>query len=199
VSLPYSSRRGPERSFCWPGGPGGSKSCGHAKPDGPSREQRGRTRAVKSRAARVTRRRQPGFTRGLAVAGRQLSPRPSDASPTARRLPRSAAPVTGRCGARRIQLPRPPAPRPGRHPRAECAGSREGVTATGPEHRALSGPGPKRARRTSARRPGVPAIGEQERTSWHGRACPACRVQCELWKSQIFQAGSSGSTQQLCS
>ena len=31
------------------------------------------------RSARVARRRRPGFTRGLAVAGRQLSPRPSDA------------------------------------------------------------------------------------------------------------------------
>jgi hypothetical protein len=44
----------------------------------------------------VTRRKRLGFTRGLAVAGRQLSPRPSDASPTARRLPRLASPVTGR-------------------------------------------------------------------------------------------------------
>jgi hypothetical protein len=45
-----------------------------------------RARAVaRERAARVTRRRRPGFTRGFAVAGRQLSPRPSDASPTARR------------------------------------------------------------------------------------------------------------------
>jgi hypothetical protein len=51
---------------------------------------------LRRRAARVTRRRRPGFARGLAVAGRQLSPRPSDASPTARRLPRAAPPVTGR-------------------------------------------------------------------------------------------------------
>jgi hypothetical protein len=44
-----------------------------AGPDGPGREQRGRTRAVeRERAARVTRRRRPGFTRGLAVTGRQL-------------------------------------------------------------------------------------------------------------------------------
>ena len=37
-----------------------------------------------------------GSLGGLAVAGLQLSPRPSDASPTARRLPRTASPVTGR-------------------------------------------------------------------------------------------------------
>jgi hypothetical protein len=49
------------------------------------------------------RRKRLGFNLGLAVARRQLSPRPSDASPTARRLPRSVAPVTGRCGSRRIR------------------------------------------------------------------------------------------------
>jgi len=43
-------------------------------------------------AARVTRRGWPAFTRGLAVAGRQVLPRPSDASPTARRLTRTASP-----------------------------------------------------------------------------------------------------------
>ena len=41
-----------------------------AGPDGPGREQRGRTRAVEGeRAARVTRRRRPGSTLGLAVTG----------------------------------------------------------------------------------------------------------------------------------
>src|SRR6266566_4847761 len=68
-----------------------------AAPDGPGREQRERARAAeRERAARVTRRRRPRLTRGLAVARRQLPPRPSDASPTARRLPRTAPPVTGR-------------------------------------------------------------------------------------------------------
>jgi hypothetical protein len=94
------------------------------------------------RAARVTRRRRPGSPGGLAVAGRQLSPRPSDASPTARRLPRAATPVTDRCGPRRTPLPRPPAPRPGRQHRAGCADRREDVTITGPERRALSGSAP---------------------------------------------------------
>jgi hypothetical protein len=93
-----------------------------AGPDGPSREQRGRTQAVeRERAARVTRRRRPGFTQGSRRRGAAASPRPSDASPTARRLPRTAPPVTGR-------LRSPPYPaaatastttRP--YPRAECA------------------------------------------------------------------------------
>ena len=68
-----------------------------AGPDGHGREQPGRDAAVeRKRAASMTRRRRPGFTRGLAVAGRQLSPRPSDASPTARRAAAHGAPVTGR-------------------------------------------------------------------------------------------------------
>ena len=62
------------------------------------------------RAARVTRCRRPGFTRGLAVAGRQLSPRPSDASPTARRAAAHrapgdrppAVPAVSRCRARQL-------------------------------------------------------------------------------------------------
>jgi hypothetical protein len=53
-----------------------------AGPDGPSREQRGRTRAVeRERATRVTRRRRPGFTRGLAVGGRQLFAAPFGRKP----------------------------------------------------------------------------------------------------------------------
>jgi hypothetical protein len=71
------------------------------------------------------------------LCGVAASPRPSDASPTARRLPPHgipgdllpAVPAVSRC--------RPPAPRSGRHPRAESAGRREDVTATGPERRAL--------------------------------------------------------------
>jgi len=78
-----------------------------AEPDGPGREQRGWARTVEKRTTRVTRRRRPGFTHGLAVAGRQLSPRPSDASPSARRLPRGspadrppAVTAVSRCHAR---------------------------------------------------------------------------------------------------
>ena len=41
-----------------------------------------------------------------------------------RRLPRTASPVTDRRGPRRISLPRPPAPRPGRWRRVECADRR---------------------------------------------------------------------------
>jgi hypothetical protein len=76
------------------------------------------------------------------LRGGSFSPRPSDGSPTARRLPRTASPVTGRCGPRRIPLPRPAAPRPGRQRRAEHASRRENVTASGPERRALSGLAP---------------------------------------------------------
>jgi hypothetical protein len=53
--------------------------------------------------------------RGCRVA-RQLPPRPSDASPTAQRLPRTAPPVTGRLRSSPYPLPRPPASRPGRSP-----------------------------------------------------------------------------------
>jgi hypothetical protein len=69
-----------------------------AGPDGPSREQRGGRDASNrgERAARVIRRKRLGFNRGLPVAGRQLSPRPSDDSPRARQPPRTVAPVTGR-------------------------------------------------------------------------------------------------------
>jgi hypothetical protein len=66
----------------------------------------------------VTRRRRPGFTRGFAVAGRQLSPRPSDAGPTARRLPRTASSVIGR-----LQSPPYPAAAPASttaRPSASC-------------------------------------------------------------------------------
>jgi hypothetical protein len=58
----------------------------------------------------VTRRRRPGFTPGSRRCGRQLSPRPSDASPTARRLPRTAPPVTGR-----LRSPPYPAAAPRQH------------------------------------------------------------------------------------
>jgi hypothetical protein len=62
----------------------------------------------------VTRRRRPRFNLGNSpLQGGSFSPRPSGGSPTARRLPRPAPPVTGRRGPRRIPLPRPPAPRPG--------------------------------------------------------------------------------------
>ena len=68
-----------------------------AGPDGPDREQRGRGASSRGeRAARVARRRRPGFTRGLAVAGRQLSPRPSDASPFGAATAALGSPVTGR-------------------------------------------------------------------------------------------------------
>ena len=106
-------------------------------------------RAVeRERAARVTRRRRPGLTRGLAVAGR------ADFRRVLRTRvlrcgggPRTAPPVTGRlrvpsyprCRAR-------PAPRPGRHPRARRAESREDVTASRPERRALSGLAPPASR-----------------------------------------------------
>ena len=42
----------------------------------------------------------------------------------------------------------PAAPRPSRHARAEYAGSRENVTASGPERRALSGSGPSSVKGT---------------------------------------------------
>jgi len=64
------------------------------------------------------------------------------------RKPYSAAaaahggPVIDRCGPRRIPLPRPPAPRPGRWLRAGCAGSQAKITASGAERRALSGLAP---------------------------------------------------------
>jgi hypothetical protein len=94
----------------------------------------------------VTRCKRPGFTRGPAVAGRQLSPRPSDASPTARRLPRTGIPgdrppavpaVHPRCRARQHHGQ-------GRQRRTECTCRRENVTATGAgaERRALSGLAP---------------------------------------------------------
>jgi hypothetical protein len=79
----------------------------------------------------VTRRSGRGSTWGLAVAGRQLF-----AAPFGRKSYGAAAAahgtlVTGRCGPRRIPLPRSPAPRPGRHRCARYSGSREDVTAPG--------------------------------------------------------------------
>ena len=104
-----------------------------AGPDGPGREQPGRAQAVeKERAARVTRRRQLGFNLGSRRCGAAAFRRALWAEARqARRLPRTAPQVTGRCGPRRIPLPRPPAPRPGRRAHARCADSREDVTTTG--------------------------------------------------------------------
>jgi hypothetical protein len=85
-------------------------------------------------AARV----HPGSRRYGAAA----SPRPSDASPTARRLPRTAAPVTGR-----LRSPPYPAAAPASTTARPMTSRRvrrspENATATGPERRALSGLAP---------------------------------------------------------
>jgi hypothetical protein len=97
--------------------------------------------------ARVTRRRRPGFNLGSHRYGAAAFRRALWAEAhQARRLPRTAPQVTGRCGPRRIPLPRPLAPRPGREPRAGCADRRESVTDPGPERRALSGSAPPASR-----------------------------------------------------
>jgi hypothetical protein len=106
----------------------------------PGREQCGRARAVeRERAARVTRRRRLRFTRGLAVAGRQLFAASFGRKPYGAAAAAHGTPVT-----RRLRFPpypaaAPTAPRPNRHPRARCADRRENVTVTGAERRALSG------------------------------------------------------------
>ena len=76
------------------------------------------------------------------MRGGSFSPRPSAASPTARRLPRTAAPVTGRLRSPPYPAAAPAAPRPGPQRRARCADRREDVTATGADRRALSGLAP---------------------------------------------------------
>jgi AAA domain/TrwC relaxase len=58
----------------------------------------------------------------------------------------TAADLTGARSISAVPLPRPPAPRPGRRGRARCAGSRENVTASGPERHALSGLAPPASR-----------------------------------------------------
>jgi hypothetical protein len=85
--------------------------------------------AEREGTARMTRRRRPGFTRVSPLCGRQLSPRPSDASPTARRLPRTAPPVTGRLRSRPYPAAAPASTttRPGRYPHARRADRREDV------------------------------------------------------------------------
>jgi len=82
-------------------------------------------------SGRVTRRRWPGFTRGLAVAGRQLSPRPSDASPADAAAAAHGAPVAGR-----LRSPPYPAAAPASTTArpsvsCQCAVTREDVTSTG--------------------------------------------------------------------
>jgi hypothetical protein len=86
------------------------------------------------RTARMTRRRRPGFTRGTRRCGRQLSPRPSDGSPTARRLPRTAAPATRRqqsppypAAAPASTTARPSASRRARQSPGECHSQRAGT------------------------------------------------------------------------
>jgi hypothetical protein len=66
-----------------------------AGPDGPAREQReADASSERESAARVTRRRWLRFTLGTRRCGAAALPRPSDASPTARRRLRTAPPVT---------------------------------------------------------------------------------------------------------
>jgi hypothetical protein len=74
----------------------------------------------------------------LTVRVRFPSPAPG---PTARRQPGHGTPVTGRCGPRRIPLPRSPTPRPRRRVRAGCAVSREDVLAVGRDRCAAYCPG----------------------------------------------------------
>ena len=54
----------------------------------------------------MTRRRRPGFTRGLAVAGRQLLAASFGRKSYGAAAAAHGTPVTGRCGPRRIPLPR---------------------------------------------------------------------------------------------
>jgi len=56
--------------------------------------------------------------------------------------PRTTPRWPAACGSRRIPLPRPPAPRPGRKLRIGCADRRERVTGARPVRRALSGLAP---------------------------------------------------------
>ena len=112
-------------------------------PDGPGREQRERARTVeRERAARVTRRRRPGFTRVPPLRGGSFRRVLRTQALRRGELPRTAPPVTGCLRSPPYPLPRPPAPRPGRQHRAKCADRRKDVIATGPERRALSGLAP---------------------------------------------------------
>jgi hypothetical protein len=80
----------------------------------------------------VTRRRRVGFNQGSRRCGAAAFRRALWAEAhQARRLPRTAPPVTGRCGPRRIPLPHPPAPRPGRQHSRRVRQSPGSVTATG--------------------------------------------------------------------
>ena len=121
---------------------------GAPRPDGPGREQRGRARAAeRERAARVTRRRRPGFTRGsrrcgAAAFAASFGRKPYGAATAAHGSPGDrppAVPAVSRCRARQHHGQAVTA-------RAECADRREDVTATGPERRALSGSAPPASR-----------------------------------------------------
>ncbi len=95
----------------------------------------------------MTRRRRPGFTRGprrwgAAAFAASFGRKPYGAASCRARHPGDRPPAVPAAS----PLPRPPAPRPGRRRRAECAGRRENVTASGPERRALSGSAPPPAR-----------------------------------------------------
>jgi hypothetical protein len=86
----------------------------------------------RGKSGQVTRRKRSGFTLGSRRCWAAASPRPSDASPAdaaaaAHSIPGDrppAVPAVSRCRARQHHGQ-------GRRYRAECAGSREGVTATG--------------------------------------------------------------------
>jgi hypothetical protein len=86
----------------------------------------------------VTRRKRPRFTRSRRC-GAVASAAPFGRKPYGAAAAAHGTPVAG--GPRRILLPRPPAPRPGGHPRAGGR-SREDVAATGAERRASSGLAP---------------------------------------------------------
>jgi hypothetical protein len=95
----------------------------------------------------VTRRRRPGFNRGTRRCGAAAIAAPFWAEAhQARRLPRSAAPVTGR-----LRSPPYPAAAPASttarpSPSRQAAMSRERVTGPGPVRRALSGLAPAASR-----------------------------------------------------
>ena len=100
----------------------------------------------------MTRRKWPGFTRGdspfrAAAFRRALWAEAHQA----RRLPRTAPPVTGRLRFPPYPAAAAPAPRPGRRPRARSADRREDVTAAGTERRALSRLAPPAQRGLTAR------------------------------------------------
>jgi hypothetical protein len=156
----------------------------------------------------VPRRRRPGFIRGLAVTGRQLfaasfGRKPYGAAAAAHGTPGDRA----ACGPRRIPLPRPPAPRPSHQRRGECASSRENVTVTGTERRALSRLAPPAStvlriplRGTRLRRAVDPGASASP-TGLTARARPQARPERraarprghragEMTKSRVFDQGS---------